>query len=190
LLAQYAPANPQEEMLVHQIAEHHWRLLRARTMETGMFDAALEEFSDEYGEDVSKNEPLSYGSILATGLSRFDKQFSKLSRYETSAERSYYRAIRELTKFQKARKLEGGPADPNTEEIRFVPQKPESDAQQPPTSEIGSDPQEPPQIRSVLKNSRNYTSRDMQAAHMSMSDPEFNELTAPARPSVSSEGEK
>src|SRR3954447_23961242 len=114
LITQYAPANAQEEMLVHQIAEHHWRLLRARTMETGMFDIALEEFTEDYKEDATQHDPLSYGSILATGISRYDRQLSKVSRYEASAERSYYRAIRELAKLQKARKLEGGPApEPN-----------------------------------------------------------------------------
>ena len=38
LLIDYAPATTQEEMLVHQIAEHHWRLLRARNMETATFE--------------------------------------------------------------------------------------------------------------------------------------------------------
>src|SRR3954454_7697289 len=41
LLDHHAPADPQEEMLVHQIAEHHWRLLPARSMETASCEANL-----------------------------------------------------------------------------------------------------------------------------------------------------
>jgi len=134
LLDEYAPANTQEEMLVHQIAEHHWRLLRARNMESAVFEINLIEFAEKYDEDLTKQTPENLAGAMAGGLPRFDGTTSKIQRYETAAERSYYRAIRELAKLQKTRKQE------SPREIRSVPQKQQNE------------PAAPEQIRSVPQN--------------------------------------
>src|SRR5215212_7133175 len=107
LIEDYTPASTQEEMLVHQIAEHHWRLIRARNMETAGFEINLDAFARKYDEDPKKLTPLNHAAAVAGGLAHFHDTVSKVQRYETAAERSYYRAIRELAKLQKARKQEG-----------------------------------------------------------------------------------
>src|SRR3954451_4250801 len=135
---EYDPATTQEEMLVHQIAEHHWRLLRARTMETGCFDLSMHTFQADYGEAADKHGTLAAGTVLASGMVRLEHQFNKINRYEASAERSYYRAIRELTRIQKARKQEpateqADQSDPEpvaTGQIRSVSQIPKPIAQE------------------------------------------------------------
>src|SRR5215217_4053780 len=106
LVDDYSPANTQEEMLVHQISEHHWRLIRARNMETAGFEINLDAFARKYDEDPKKLTPLNHAAALAGGLAHYDDTVSKVARYETAAERSYYRAIRELAKLQKDRKRE------------------------------------------------------------------------------------
>src|SRR5438270_9905246 len=116
LLIDYAPADTQEEMLVHQIAEHHWRLLRARNMETATFECNLDEFAKKFHEDPKELQPLDHAATLAAGFGRFGKMNANIQRYETTAERSYYRAIREITRLQKARKQDAA------KEIRSVPQ--------------------------------------------------------------------
>ena len=141
LLDEYAPASTQEEMLVHQIAEHHWRLLRARNMETAGFEINLDAFAQKYGEDPAKLTTLDHGAALAGGLAHYDDTVSKVQRYEAAAERSYYRAIRELAKLQKARKLE------EASEIRSVPQKQQSD---PVVTAVATTAPKP--IRSVQQN--------------------------------------
>ena len=175
LLDEYAPANTQEEMLVHQIAEHHWRLLRARAMETAGFEMNLDQFAKQYNEDPTKLTPLDHAATLAVGLDRFGSVSANVQRYETAAERSYYRAIRELAKLQKARKQE------EAREIRSVRQN----QQNQPSAQ--TDPITTPvptgEIRSVPKNPKQYTQRDMELASASMSDEEFeallDEITAP-----------
>jgi hypothetical protein len=64
---------------------------------------------------------------------------AKVQRYEAAAERSYYRAIRELTKLQKARKQEG------TSEIRSVQQNQQE--QQTAPEPIRSVPQNAPETK-------------------------------------------
>src|SRR4051794_6050727 len=45
------PANAQESLLVEQIAQHAWRLMRFRPMETPAIDSLL------FGYDPESNEP-------------------------------------------------------------------------------------------------------------------------------------
>src|SRR5215208_6294679 len=170
LLGDYSPANTQEEMLVHQIAEHHWRLIRARNMETAGFEINLDAFAGKYDEDPKKLTPLNHAAALAGGLAHYHDTVSKVQRYETAAERSYYRAIRELAKLQKDRKRQ------ESTEIRSVPQNQQTEPVVTPAP-----PAEP--IRSVPKNPKQYTPQDLELASASMTDEEFDalldEITAP-----------
>ena len=133
----YAPSNTQEDMLVQQIAEHYWRLIRVRNMETGSFENALKSAAGKFGVDPAEPDDLVRGSNLAITMSKSEGVFSKLHRYEAAIERSYYRAIRELQKLQKTPKQsrECEPAVPPAPEIRSVPQNPTS------STEIRSVPQ-------------------------------------------------
>src|SRR6185295_16336356 len=141
LLDEYTPASTQEEMLVHQIAEHHWRLIRARNMETAVFEINLIEFAEKYNEDLTRQTPENLAGAMAGGLPRFNGTTSKIQRYETAAERSYYRAIRELAKLQKARKLE------TASQIRSVPQEQQTEPAVTPVATTAPKP-----IRSVQQN--------------------------------------
>src|SRR5438445_3326561 len=176
LLIDYAPADTQEEMLVHQIAEHHWRLLRARNMETATFECNLDEFAKKFHEDPKELQPLDHAATLAAGFGRFGKMNANIQRYETTAERSYYRAIREIARFQKTRKQDAA------KEIRSVPQNHVAE----PTA-VATPPAPAKPIRSVQKNPREYTHHDMELANASMSNAEFDALldvitAPPARP--------
>ena len=123
----YAPAGTQEEMLVHQIAEHYWRLIRARNIETVTFDFGLAKLAQEGTKRIEPDDETRAVNLL-TGLNRYENLFDKARRYETSVERSYYRAINQLQKIQaQARKtgLQPPPAaqpapEPTPDEIRSV----------------------------------------------------------------------
>lgn len=82
LIAQHAPANELEAMLVEQIAQNWWRLERARKIEAKMLD--------EYG-DLEAYER---------------KAFLNLQRQLARVESSWNKAVRDLAKLQKLRKEE------------------------------------------------------------------------------------
>jgi hypothetical protein len=166
---EYAPSTTQEEMLVHQIAENFWRILRARNMETGSLVGVDQDFARKYDVEPAPADDLLRGAQLAIAFTTSGKMFDKISRYETTAERSYYRAIRELTKLQKNR-----PKSEIGSDLQNAQQE---------TPEPVAAPQPVPEIRSVPKNRPKYTQRDMELAHATMSEAEFDalldEITAP-----------
>src|SRR5438046_1538907 len=82
-----------------------------------------------------------------------------IRRYQTAAERSYYRAIREIARLQKARKQEAA------KEIRSVPQNHVAES-----TAVATPPAPAKPIRSVQKNPREYTHRDMELVNASMSN--------------------
>jgi hypothetical protein len=109
-------------MLVLQIAENFWRLLRARNMETGALSTTLIEQRRQLGVRSDPAGDPELGGQLALAYAKHDKVFSRLGRYETTIERSYYRAVRELNKMQVERRKRGDA------EIRSVSQSAESTA--------------------------------------------------------------
>jgi len=183
LLADYAPATTQETLLVHQIAEHYWRLLRARNMETTSLSGSVQAFLVKF-DIPCDDQPGADPSHLSLAYSQHDKLFARLGRYETTIERSYYRAIRELQKLQSSR-------------IRSVSQS-AVEAPEPEPEIRHETPQQPPSappepIRSVSQ-SPEITARALgeawQLAKITMSnealDQLLDELTAPpdiSRPS-------
>src|SRR5882724_3786390 len=118
----YAPQSTQEEMLVGQIAENYWRLIRARNMESGSFKMGIKIEAQEYGINRVEPDDVLRGANLATALSHHHEIFARIARYETTAERSYYRAIRELNKLQAKQPSRARQQAEPEQEIRFVPQ--------------------------------------------------------------------
>jgi hypothetical protein len=181
LLADYAPATTQETLLVHQIAEHYWRLIRARNMETATLSASTQAFEIEFNMPA-EGQPGSDPSHVALAYSQHDKLFARLGRYETTIERSYYRAIRELQKLQSSRIRSVSQSHASSEsQVAEIPQPP-----------ITNEPA-PTEIRSVSQSTRAtphpapaktaYTVKDMALAEISMSPEAFEEaldiFTAP-----------
>jgi hypothetical protein len=77
----HKPANTTEQLLVNEIAENYWRLIRARRAEAELLDRDFE-------------------SVFAGDSTELDK----IRRYMTSIERAWHRAIVQLEKLQTARK--------------------------------------------------------------------------------------
>jgi hypothetical protein len=157
LREEYAPRTTQEEMLVNQIAENYWRLIRARNMESGSFKLGIKIEAEEYGFNRVEPDDLLRGANLATALSHHHEIFSRIARYETTAERAYYRAIRELQKLQAlpSRLQRHEPAKPEPE-IRSVPQN-EHQAPEP-------EPNPAEVIRSVPQKHVQSTDEEIDAA--------------------------
>jgi hypothetical protein len=80
LYADHKPANTTEQLLVNEIAENYWRLMRARRAEAEYLDR---EFESAFTGDST--------------------ELDKIRRYMTSIERAWHRAIIQLEKTQSAR---------------------------------------------------------------------------------------
>ena len=126
LLDDYAPDGSAETSLVEQIAEHEWRLRRARRVESETWANALAVPASAGDSDPN----------LAQAFHAQAKQFDNLRRYETAIERAYQRAIDKLLKLKAERRKQAeydsdvrrhldwsgtGPAG-GEEEIGFVSQ--------------------------------------------------------------------
>jgi hypothetical protein len=84
-------------MLVDKIAEQAWRLIRARRVETTSFEQFILPLSVITDPDEA----------ITTAFHENSKAFDNLRRYETTIERSYYKAMTELRTLQtERRKLE------------------------------------------------------------------------------------
>jgi hypothetical protein len=90
LLAAYIPSNAAEALLVEELAAASWRLLRARRQETLILQKLA---GDEADCDTA----------FATAFVEKPKDVARLTRYITSIERAYYRALNKLEQIQKER---------------------------------------------------------------------------------------
>jgi hypothetical protein len=88
----YTPANTAEATLVDHIAEHTWRLQRARRAEAAMFERLMRDNETDRAIAAALVDP--HGDL------------EKIRRYEVTIERSYYRAIEQLRKMQKERRAQ------------------------------------------------------------------------------------
>jgi hypothetical protein len=90
LLAAYVPSNAAEALLVEELAAASWRLLRARRQETLILQKLAEDCTD-------------CDTAFATAFVEKPKEVARLTRYITSIERAYYRALNKLEQIQKER---------------------------------------------------------------------------------------
>ncbi len=133
LLADSTLGTAQELILIQLQADSYWKLRRANRMEAGALDASL--LAGQMKDTISRDlQPDDLGAPLAQALREEAKWFDNLRRYATAAERSFYRATRELAMLRKA-----GPQEP----IGRIPQE------APP--EIGCDSQ-PPKPNPILQH--------------------------------------
>jgi len=88
LTAEFVPANEHELFLVEQMAQSRWRLRRIQRFETAVLDQMLENGIQSPDPDRR---------IAAKLLLGGGDALSSLHRYATAAERSYYKAHKELT---------------------------------------------------------------------------------------------
>jgi hypothetical protein len=119
----WKPANTQESVLVDQIAQHAWRLNRARRLETASFDRFMPNLAGATRTGRNGRTeivPVDPEEALATAFHTNTQAFENLRRYEAAIERSYYKAITELRKLQQERRAQA-PAEP----IGFVSQPPQ-----------------------------------------------------------------
>ena len=111
LLSEATLGTAQEILLIKMQAESFWKSQRAARMEAGAMDASvlMAQLMDKVPQQVTEE----YGAVLAVAYREASPWFDKLRRYSTTAERTFFRATRELAMIRKS-----GPQ----EEIGYVSQ--------------------------------------------------------------------
>jgi hypothetical protein len=86
----YRPTTPPEQQLLAQVAEHYWRLLRTRRVETATLSLFIDRLIDtpEAAGDPDR--------ALALAFERYGRELDRLRRYETTIDRLYRAARTEL----------------------------------------------------------------------------------------------
>ena len=105
----WTPANAQESLLVEQIAQNAWRLMRVRRLETALFSKMmprLEPNRPSIPGTTQLRVPANHEDAMLRAFVDNGKEFDNLRRYTTPIERAYHNAIAELTKLQKQRKIQ------------------------------------------------------------------------------------
>jgi hypothetical protein len=93
----WTPADPTEESLVCKLAEHEWRLIRARRVETATLAIYMEKLMDDPAAQGSHDR------ALALVYERYGKELDRLRRYETTISRAHHKIQRELSESGAAR---------------------------------------------------------------------------------------
>ncbi len=117
LIAAYAPVNSQELFAVERIALAQQALLRASTLETGLFTSCLDmtfrdvhfvdrALTEELTRDIEVTRAQNRAFALAEGLQmlfRCSNAFPFYLRYQAQAERLYRRAVEEFERLRALR---------------------------------------------------------------------------------------
>ena len=102
IVMEYQPRTPQEHRFADQIAQNYWRLLRCRRVETATFENRLGALKNRL--KIDPKAPIDNDEGISICMSNEGRDFDTLRRYETTIERAWYRAIRELRAAQKERR--------------------------------------------------------------------------------------
>ena len=105
LIADYAPATSQELMLVDQIAAGYWRTIRARRLESAMFDNQLRAYKQKHRKPQAPDGRDDEGCAVILQVEP-ESMLTNYLRYDAAISRDYYRAIAALEKMQAARRRE------------------------------------------------------------------------------------
>ena len=121
---QFQPANPLECFLVDSLVNADWQLRRLRRVEAQLWGFHADAAKDEK-DGIDEDYPL--GQVFQRGIDAFNR----LQRRIDAAERSYYRALKELQRHQAGRLP--GPSEPS-EELASFSQDPEPPSPDPPAA--------------------------------------------------------
>ncbi len=108
------PVGELESMLVDKIIAAAWRLHRLGRVEAGIF--AREPYGGAAPEAQSEADNAALGLAFIRDANGANA-FSKLSRYETTIERSLFKALHELQRLQVARGAGGNVSPPLTVDV-------------------------------------------------------------------------
>jgi hypothetical protein len=97
---EYSPLGPSEQALVKQIADAQWKMRRLETLEQNVFIAMQQNSQNEPDQD-----PFAAMAATLLGTGKHQQALNSLARYQSTLNRQFMQAVKELRKLQAARKL-------------------------------------------------------------------------------------
>lgn len=95
-IEEFAPANAFEQKLVEEIAFAKWRLRRAWTVETALWDHEMEEQAEAFSQKFEVSDEGIRKALAFKALAENGKALSLIGRYESRLKRDYRNAIKVL----------------------------------------------------------------------------------------------
>jgi hypothetical protein len=100
-LDEFDPQTPCEAHLVEEMAAARWRLDRAQSFETALFEKQLETEQEYHSfQEIEESQRPAYV------FSQIKSKLHLLMRYEAALNRNFYRALKQLRELQKSRAAE------------------------------------------------------------------------------------
>jgi hypothetical protein len=132
LIEEFQPATAREESHVRELASAEWRLRRIVRLETGIFITTMEKMRERENSPNTARQPARTPEErrydentrllgLSYRLHCSGEAFTKLTRYENSIRRAYYKALKELH----------APSPPHKTELTKQTQTPEPSLPEP-----------------------------------------------------------
>jgi hypothetical protein len=105
----FRPVTDYERELVEEIAAARWRLRRAWTVETGLFDIEMDSQAPRLEETFDSFDEGTRLACAFTALADQTRSLALLTRYETRLRRNFERAVANLTAHRGNKKLPNEP---------------------------------------------------------------------------------
>jgi len=108
---EFQPVNEFEQRLVEEIASAKWRLRRAWTVETALWDREMDEQHEEFSRSYRMSDEGTRQALAFKALAEKGKALSLIGRYESRLKRDYRNAIKALEERRQNRVREAADAD-------------------------------------------------------------------------------
>ncbi|MEX2260514.1 MAG: hypothetical protein WD696_01110 [Bryobacteraceae bacterium] len=103
LRARFQPIDAVENILVNQMAMAYWRQSRYLQIEAGFYSLRTDELPHDFADRYTETSLRCRLGYILDKDAKGPQTLATLSRYETRAERSFYRALHELQRLQAGR---------------------------------------------------------------------------------------
>lgn len=154
--AEYQPAGPTENLLLKQVVINAWRLERLQGMETSFFELGAIDCSKSLAERYKNTDAHDLHAFVFRNDAREDDVLSRLARYESRLQRSFYKALHELQRLQELRATPANAmSDPETPPVSPAPDSTPDSGD--PTPDPTPPTSAPPETGSTNENLKNQT---------------------------------
>jgi len=118
--AEYQPDGPTENLLLKQVVINAWRLQRLQGMETAFFGLASVDRRKYFAEQYRNTDAHDLHAYIFREDAGNDDVLSRLARYESRIQRSFYKALHELQRLRTLRNAQT-PPQPHPDDSETAP---------------------------------------------------------------------
>lgn len=127
-VAQHAPSNDTEHLIVQEMAVARWRLQRSWVMESALMDNQMDRMFDDLANDYETMDEPTRATLAFRELAETSPSLALLQRYETRLSRQFDRCLKRLNSLKEAAEKAGIvilPIEPKNGELLHADELPE-----------------------------------------------------------------